>query len=122
MTNGENNPTVTEFWKSFNIELAIGIIAETYTKVSQSCMNRVWKKWLPHFVHDFLGFECGKGMKKLQQYSVALTEKVVSDNMEETDVVKLFKSHKEELLNEELMQLHEELGFDPKDSGSRYVW
>jgi hypothetical protein len=33
----------------------------------------------------------------------------------ETDVVELLESHKEELSNEELMQLHEELGLVPKD-------
>jgi hypothetical protein len=64
VTNGKNKPTVREFWKSFNIRHAIDTTVEAWAEVSQSCMNRVWKKLL-HFVHDFQHSELGEEMKKI---------------------------------------------------------
>jgi hypothetical protein len=72
------------------------------------------KKLLPHFVHDFQGFELGKEIKELHWQCAALAKEAVFDEVEETDVVKLLESHEEDLLNEELIQLHEELGLVPK--------
>jgi hypothetical protein len=107
--------TVKGFWKSFNIRYAIDIIVKVWSKVSQSCKNGVWKTLLSHFVYDFQGFELGNAIKILQQQCVALAKEVGFDEVEGADVVKLLESHKEELSDEELMQLHEELGLVPKD-------
>jgi hypothetical protein len=45
-TAGEDNISVKDFWKNFNIKKAIDNIGDAWTEVSQSCMKGVWKKKL----------------------------------------------------------------------------
>jgi hypothetical protein len=65
---------VNEISKSFSIKHVIDIIAEAWTEVSEFCMNGVWEKFLPHFVHDFRGFELGEEMETLQEQCIALAK------------------------------------------------
>jgi hypothetical protein len=44
VTDGKNKPTVTEFWKSFNIIYAIDITAEAWAKVSPSILHEQSKE------------------------------------------------------------------------------
>lgn len=63
-TDGKNKPTVNEFWKCLNIQHAIDNLAKTSADVSQFCMNRVQKKFLPH-ISWFLRLGAGQGSETL---------------------------------------------------------
>ena len=55
-TDGENKPTVEQFWKQFDILKAIWILDEAWKEISPRLMNAAWKKLYPSAVHSFEGF------------------------------------------------------------------
>jgi hypothetical protein len=54
VTNGENKPTVKEFWKSFNIKHPIDIIDEAWAEVSQFLHEWSMEKIASSFCSLFL--------------------------------------------------------------------
>jgi hypothetical protein len=44
--------SIKEFWKSYNIMNAINNTEEAWKKVSQHCLNAVWKKMRPKVVEE----------------------------------------------------------------------
>uniref|UniRef100_A0A5S6QD63 DDE-1 domain-containing protein n=1 Tax=Trichuris muris TaxID=70415 RepID=A0A5S6QD63_TRIMR len=56
-TDGENCETVMEFWKNYNLRMAINNIVEAWNDVSKRCLHRVWRKLIPDLICDFKDFE-----------------------------------------------------------------
>lgn len=38
-----DKPSIKDFWKQFNIKMAIGIIVKSWKGFTPWCMNEVWK-------------------------------------------------------------------------------
>ncbi|XP_028915689.1 tigger transposable element-derived protein 1-like [Ornithorhynchus anatinus] len=108
-TGGEGQPSVGEFWRSFNIRNAINIIVLAWADVSPSCLNGVWRRLLPGTVPDPKGFdEPATLLKNIRSQCVVLAKKVGFEEVEEADVEELLEAHRDELSTEELLQLVEE--------------
>ncbi|UYV70321.1 hypothetical protein LAZ67_7002514 [Cordylochernes scorpioides] len=50
-TDGQDKPTMLEFWKKFSIMKAIKMISDSWEEVKPSCMNGVCRKIWPECVH-----------------------------------------------------------------------
>ncbi|XP_041053574.1 tigger transposable element-derived protein 1-like [Carcharodon carcharias] len=102
-TDGENAPSVREFWRGYNILKGINNIADSWDEVTSSCLNGVWQKMWPECVSDHGGSH--DTVPEVQHEILTLAREVGFDEVDEADVVELLKSHGEELSNEDLMQL-----------------
>jgi len=56
--------TVKDFWKAFTIRDAHCNIEESWKEVNRSCMNGVWGKPCPKFVHGFKDFSVNNDVLK----------------------------------------------------------
>ncbi|XP_044537936.1 tigger transposable element-derived protein 1-like [Gracilinanus agilis] len=104
-TGGENAETVIEFWKRFNIKMAIDIIVEAWNDVTKECLHRVWKKMLPDLIHDFKGFEPSEQLKKIKASCVDLAKQVGFEGVKKGDVDELLESPPDHLTTEDMQQL-----------------
>lgn len=103
-TDGEDAPTLKEFWKNYNILMCVKNIAAAWDEVEQKTMNRAWRKLCPQFVpekNNFKGFEEVE-IAKRQCLKMA---NELDLNLEEEDIQELFDCHNQELTNEDLMEL-----------------
>ncbi|KAG0702294.1 Tigger transposable element-derived protein 1 [Chionoecetes opilio] len=99
----DENLSIRQFWKEFNIKNAIDNIAESWDEVTPSNMNAVWKKLWPECVHNFKGFPEPTPVVR-EIVNLAHTA-----GMDEVggDIVELLASHDEELSNEDLMAIEQ---------------
>jgi hypothetical protein len=103
----QSDITVRDYWKSYNILNAITNIDSTWDKVSQFCMNGVWRKlWPEVVVIDFVRIEPVSEVAKDVSH---MAKDVGIDNVDPDDVDQLLESHGEPLLREELEELVVEL-------------
>ncbi|XP_042227670.1 tigger transposable element-derived protein 1-like isoform X2 [Homarus americanus] len=105
---GEDKPTVRDFWRKFNIMDAAENIAESWDEVTPSVMNGVWKNIWPECTHDFHSFPQAESIHQIQQDIVTLANDVGFAEVIEDDVVELLQSHRGDLSNEDLMLLEQE--------------
>ncbi|XP_042226459.1 tigger transposable element-derived protein 1-like [Homarus americanus] len=63
---GEDKPTIRDFWKKFNILNAVDNIAESWDEVKTSAMNGSWKSIWPECVHEFKGFSQAESLQQVQ--------------------------------------------------------
>ncbi|XP_027716875.1 tigger transposable element-derived protein 1-like isoform X2 [Vombatus ursinus] len=96
--------TLRDFWKSYNIYHAIQNIAKAWEDVTEACMKRVWNKVCPQFVPDFSGFDKDETLKEASKTIVKLKQEWEL-KADENDVKGLIESRREELLNEDLIEL-----------------
>ncbi|XP_074854943.1 tigger transposable element-derived protein 1 [Carettochelys insculpta] len=120
-TDGEGKPTIRQFWHDYNILKCINNIGESWAEVTQTCMNGVWGKLWPECVSDIKGFK--DVVPDIKKDILGLAKKVGFDEVEEADITQLLQSHKEELTNEDLMQLEvlramEEEGLEVKEEST----
>ncbi|CAM2097603.1 unnamed protein product [Caretta caretta] len=66
-------------------------------------MNGVWRKLWPECANDLKGFK--NDVPAMKKEILGLAEKVGFDEVEEADITQLLQSHREELTNEDLIQL-----------------
>ncbi|XP_043826921.1 tigger transposable element-derived protein 1-like [Dromiciops gliroides] len=104
-TGGENAETVLEFWKRFNIKVAIDIIVEAWNDVTKECLHRVWKKMLPDLIHDFKGFEPSEQLKKIKASCVDLAKQVGFEGVKKEDVDELLESPPDHPSAQDMQQL-----------------
>jgi hypothetical protein len=104
-TEGDNAQTVLELWKRFNINLAIDIIVEAWNDATKDCLHRVWRKFLPDSVDDFVDFEPSDELTQIKASCVALARQVGLEEVENEDVEELLQSHTEDLSTRDLQQL-----------------
>lgn len=114
-TDGQDKPTMLEFWKKFNIMKAIEIISDSWEEVKPSCMNGVWRKIWPECVHRICAAEVD-GTPAVRHEISNLARESNFEGMEETDINELLTSHNQELSNEELLQLELQFANEEDDS------
>jgi DDE superfamily endonuclease./Tc5 transposase DNA-binding domain./CENP-B N-terminal DNA-binding domain. len=104
----DKNMSVKEFWKSFTIRDAIMLVGEAWAAVTSLCMNGVWKHMCPYLVHDCKGFTVDEDLNQTIEKIVQLANIVGFNEVDLDDVVDVLMSDKEELSNEDLIELEEE--------------
>ncbi|XP_062926341.1 tigger transposable element-derived protein 1-like [Mobula hypostoma] len=97
---GNNEASLREIWKDYNIKLAIANIGDALDRLR----NGVWRKLCPEAVNDFKGFE----PSTINTTIVSLAKEAGFVEVDEGDVEEVLASHDQELTDEELMQLQEE--------------
>ena len=98
-------PTVTQWWKAFNIRQAISNIGESWKEVKSSTLNSVWKSVWKEAIHTFTGLPSFSGTV---QECVNLAHRVGGEgfsDLETDDVLELLDSHDEELSVDDLLEL-----------------
>ncbi|UYV84508.1 CENPBD1 [Cordylochernes scorpioides] len=118
-TDGQDKPTMLEFWKKFSIMKAIKIISDSWVEVKQpSCMNGVWRKIWPECVHRSAAEVDGTPAVRHEISNLARESNF--EGMEETDINDLLTSNNQEFSNKELLQL--ELHFaNEEDDSNRLI-
>uniref|UniRef100_A0A3Q3D260 HTH CENPB-type domain-containing protein n=1 Tax=Hippocampus comes TaxID=109280 RepID=A0A3Q3D260_HIPCM len=96
--------TLRSYWKSYNIFNCIKNIEASWHEVSEVNLNAVWRPLCPQFVSDFRGFGQEGINKDILSTLVGLSKKLEL-NLEEEDFKELLESHREELSNQDLMEL-----------------
>lgn len=103
VTNGEDAPSLRDFWKAFNIKDAVNYISCAWQELKQKTMNGVWRKIWEDCVHDFRGFE---ETREIGEQVVALGNKVGLD-LAIDDMEEIIADNAEGLTNEELIAVAE---------------
>ncbi|UYV77412.1 CENPBD1 [Cordylochernes scorpioides] len=117
-TDGQDKPTMLEFWKMFSIMKAIKIISDSWEEVKPSCMNGVWRKIWPECVHRSAAEVDGTPAVRHEISNLARESNF--EGIEETDINELLTSHNQEFSNKELLQL--ELHFaNEEDDSNRLI-
>lgn len=100
----DENLSIRQFWKDFNIKHAIDNVAESWDEIKASEMNAVWRKLWPECVHRFQGFP---KTQPVVRDIVGLAHEAGMDEVGEEDIDELLASHSEELSNEDLMAINQ---------------
>lgn len=98
----EDDTTLPDFWKGFTIKDALIYIKQSWEQVPRKCLNGVWKKLCPQFVHSFEGFAVDDVISKANRDTVTLAKDLGLAEVEEEDIEELLLSHRQELSNEDL--------------------
>jgi hypothetical protein len=96
---GNCNMSVKEYWMSYNTLKCINNIDAAWEQVTSTCMNKVWRKLWPEYVHDFRRFE---EVPEITNEVAAIAKGLRFDNDEPDDTTELLKSHSQPPTNEEL--------------------
>ncbi|UYV62516.1 CENPBD1 [Cordylochernes scorpioides] len=113
-TDGQDKPTMLEFWKKFSIMKAIKIISDSWEEVKPSCMNGVWRKIWPECVYRSSAEVDGTPAVRHEISNLARESNF--EGMEETDINELLTSHNQEFSNKELLQLELHFANEEDDS------
>jgi hypothetical protein len=120
-TNGEDQLSVKDFWRNFNIKKVNDNTRDAWAEVTtQSCMNGVWRKIWPDVVTDFHGFEPEEEISNSRRAIIDMAMSLGYEEVDEANVKELLQSHVEELSNEDLLALEKELS-DEDDESSDVV-
>ncbi|KAK4306573.1 hypothetical protein Pmani_021622 [Petrolisthes manimaculis] len=71
-------------------------------------MNGVWKQLCPHFVHSFENFSVDDIVLKANKETVSYAQNLGLDEVKEEDIEQLPQSHRQELSNEDLLDIEAE--------------
>lgn len=114
-TDGQDQLTILEFWKKFNIMKAIEIISDSWKEVKPTCMNGAWRKIWPECVKILCDAEVDDAPAVCHEIS-NLASEFNFEGMEENDLNELLTSHNQEFSNEELFQLESQCDSEDDDS------
>ncbi|XP_045107142.1 tigger transposable element-derived protein 1-like [Portunus trituberculatus] len=104
----EENKTLRDFWKNFTIKDAVTFIKQSWAEVPTKCLNGVWKKLCPQFVHSFKAFNVDDIVSKANKDTISYAQDLGLDEVEEEDIDQLLQSHRQELSNEDLLDIEAE--------------
>ena len=104
--------SIKEFWRTYNIKMALENIKDSWVEVSVSTMNAVWKKVWPECVHNFTGFA---DVPLITSQIVDLAQEAGFEEVDEEDVDDLLESHAEPFSNEDLMELEQQWALEEEE-------
>lgn len=101
---GTDEISIKEFWRNFNIKMAVDIIGDSWAEISPSCLNGVWKKIWPTVVTSDVNVQIA--VEKETDVIADLANQVGFD-VNKDDVSDLLNTPTDDLSNEELIILDE---------------
>lgn len=105
-TDGEDKPTMKQFWKNYNIMMAIENIKSSWIELKKSCMNGVWRELWPECVCK--DTEEVDVVPIVRGEIVELAREANFEGMEENDIDELLILQDEEFHNEDLIAMNVE--------------
>lgn len=90
----EENKTLQDFWKNFTIKDAVTFIKQFWDELPTKCLNVIWKKLCPQFVHSFGGFDVYDIVSKTNEDTINYAQDLGLDEVEEEDNDQLLQSHR----------------------------
>lgn len=112
-TTGENAPTLTEFWKSYNIRNVIENIDEAWNELTASNMRSVWKHIIPHCANDFIGFETH--FTEVTNNIVEIGQQLGFKELDSVNVIECIELNTNELDNETLLNIDEQRAYEEQE-------
>ncbi len=112
-TKGENAPSLTEFWKSYNIRNVISNIGEAWLEVTASNMRAVWKHIIPHCANDFVGFQTN--FAQVTNNIVEIGKELCFKELDSDNVIECINSNTKELDNESLLNIEEQRAYEEEE-------
>lgn len=97
--------TLSEYWEDFNIYQAAQNIASSWSKITQTNMNKAWNNLYPRFVSN----------SNIEQNPEEVIDEIVEMgrnlqfDINKRDIIDLLKSRAEELTTNDLIQLQEQI-------------
>ncbi|XP_042226470.1 tigger transposable element-derived protein 1-like [Homarus americanus] len=88
---GEEQLSLRDFWKQFNITNAKNNIADSWDEVKNTTMNDVWKNIWPECIQDFQGFPQVQTLNEAQQEIIALANGAGLEDVDQDGVVELLE-------------------------------
>lgn len=113
-TTGDNAPTLTEFWKNYNIRNAIENIGDAWHEVTPSNMRAVWKHIIPHCANDFTGFQMN--FSEVTNDIVELGQQLGFKELDLDNVIECIQSNTNELDNETLINIDDQRAYEDNDA------
>lgn len=104
----QQNISVRDYWRQLTTKDALTFIKDSWSEVSTSCCNGVWKKLCPQFVHDSKGYSIDDNVARANVKSLRLAQQVGFEDLEEEDIDNLLQSHTQQLSNEDLFDIEKE--------------
>ncbi|XP_060124428.1 tigger transposable element-derived protein 1-like isoform X1 [Zootoca vivipara] len=111
----DNNRSLGDIWKEFNIRKAVDFIATAWSMVTKETLNAAWKSLCPKYVGDHRAL--AKELPAAHKTIVALAAQAGFEGVDEEDVREVLASHTERLTNEELIQLDEQCFGGKREEG-----
>lgn len=104
-----NELSVKDFWKQFNVLNAVRIIGQSWNEVSQKTLNGVWKKLCPFFFTTDTQEELASDSEQIESIIKEVVNIAEQLNLEVNydDVQELLDSHNQELTIDELLEMRE---------------
>ncbi|XP_068210912.1 tigger transposable element-derived protein 1-like [Palaemon carinicauda] len=98
----DNEMTLRDFWKNYNILQCIKNIDTAWHEVTEKCMQGIWKKCLKRFVDNFEGFNSDANLQMINNITIDLARGLM------LEVENLTNSVEGELTDEDLIELQEQ--------------
>jgi len=102
-TDGNDKPTMKEFWKNYNILMAIENISHSWMEVKKTYMNGVWRQLWTESVSKDVEVDI---LPTVRKEIAELAREADFEGMEEDDINEILISHDKELNNEDLISLN----------------
>ncbi|XP_019391383.1 PREDICTED: centrosomal protein of 89 kDa isoform X4 [Crocodylus porosus] len=118
-TGGEGAQTLKEFWKGYNIRKAIDNISSAWAEVASKTMNGVWRKFWAGCVQDSQEFE--EPVVTIRDNIIELGRKIGFDELEPEDIQELIDFNREELSNEDLIQMEQQRSHEEEEDAEEDV-
>ena len=97
-----SDKTIKGYWHLFDILKGINNINAVWEEMSVNCLDGVWRKLLPEFIHDFTGL---KPVENIVEDVSRLAEEAGLAEVTTEDVTELLDTHGQQLYNEQLQEL-----------------
>jgi hypothetical protein len=101
-----SHKTIKDYWGSSDILKGTNNINRAWEEVLVQCLNGVWCKVLPQFMHDFTGFE---PLENIVNDISSLAQEAGMDEVTAEDITQLLDSHGQQLSKEDLEHTVKEL-------------
>ena len=105
-TDGDGKPTMKQFWKNYNIKMAIQNINLSWRELKKTCMNGVWREIWPECVRKET--EEVDALPSVRRELAELAREANFEGMEEDDINNLLISHNEDYNNPDLYAVNNE--------------
>uniref|UniRef100_UPI00358E3D77 tigger transposable element-derived protein 1-like n=1 Tax=Myxine glutinosa TaxID=7769 RepID=UPI00358E3D77 len=103
----EEETTLRDFWKGYNILQCIRNVASAWEEVTAWCMNGIWKHCMLRYVNSFKGFNKDEVMDGIGERIVRLAHTFELE-VDVEDMEVLFDFTPGELTNEDLLEIEEQ--------------
>ncbi|BFY99809.1 hypothetical protein BsWGS_02849 [Bradybaena similaris] len=110
--------SASEFWKSFNLKIAIDVIAEAWAEISGQVMHGAWRQLWPEIVEHSQNYQLGDDISNVRLSMIDMAKAAGFADVNEKVIEDLIESHNVDRDNDDFQHIEEEQSKETEDSGS----